>query len=138
LIIVNYNNYSIYYYLFIVNWLFQIIVNKLTTINFYCKLITIIKISLITLIKTKFAVIKIPLFKSTNKCSLCWFEWHNGSILQLFSQICWNQQINVHSVDSSNINLLISELFSQICWNQQKIVDYVLIRTAFSCSDFNI
>jgi hypothetical protein len=51
-----------------------------------------------------------------------------------FSQICWNQQIHVHSVDSPNTNLLISELFFQICWNQQKIVDSVLIRTAFSCS----
>ena len=110
---------------------------ELTTVICYCKLITIIKIILITLIKTKIVVIKIPLVKSIDKCSLCWFEWQNGFILQLFSRICWNQQINVHSVDSTNTNILISELFFQICWNQQKIVDSVLIRTAFSCSGYD-
>jgi hypothetical protein len=93
-----------------------------TTVICYCKLIIIIKIILITLIKTKIVVIKIPLFKLTNKCSLCWFEWQNGFILQLFFQICWNQQINVHSVDSTNTNLLILELFFQIYWNQQKLL----------------
>lgn len=44
---------------------------ELTTVICYCKLITIIKITLITLIKTKIVVIKIPLVKSIDKCSLC-------------------------------------------------------------------
>ena len=46
--------------------------------------------------------------KLTYRCSLCWFEWHNGSILTLFSQICWNQQ---------------------------KTIDFVLIRITNSCND---
>ena len=46
--------------------------------------------------------------KSTYICSLCWFDWHNSSILTLCSQICWHEQ---------------------------KVVHFMWIQTAISCSN---
>jgi hypothetical protein len=45
-----------------------------------------------------------------------------------------SSDIDVHSVDTSNTIIFIWCLFFQTGWNLLTIVDFVLIRTAFSCS----